>query len=614
MAKEAQWHVQKFSDYVQAMRSSFGTFKWVWNELISPEGRRWSKRMFIILAVMQFIIVLQPLAFAWLVEASTGRNKQAVYLTAGVLLVLILVQQALSYVQAQVREWAWNRNILQVRSRINALFHEKTLGQHLEEGSTLAFSNIEKSQSRIETIQHILLFEAGAPIIRLVLAFAFLWVASSVVGFIGLVLLAVYVVWSLYLNHHVLVETTPIEAQFRAQNRQVVERWEKVARVKTSGKSVPEADRLKEWLVGTLMRDWRFWAQFFINQSAIRDLLALAVRVVIIAYGVHLVLTGQAEASAMLIPLYVWTTDISQNLWQIGHTERRLGEQVPYIESLRTALTMSVAFHSHEGEELLHNKPISVRFENVNLSYPSGHEVLRNVSFAIHPGEKVALLGPSGAGKTSVMKLLLRYMDPTAGKIWVNGNRLVNVRLDSWMQHVGYIAQHPQVFDGTVRYNLLFGLPEERKRYITDAEIWNTMRLLQIDFGSRLTHGLDTVVGKDGMKLSGGEAQRLLIGAAVIKQPLFMIIDEATSSLDSSTERLVQDGLQNVLTEHVGALIVAHRLSTVRDVCNKFLVLRPLEEVGEGEAQIEAEASTFDELYRLSPTFRRLADDQGVKV
>jgi ABC-type multidrug transport system fused ATPase/permease subunit len=140
------------------------------------------------------------------------------------------------------------------------------------------------------------------------------------------------------------------------------------------------------------------------------------------------------------------------------------------------------------------------------------------------------------------------------------------------------------------------------------------MRLLQIDFGKRLTHGLDTLVGKDGMKLSGGQAQRLMIGAAVIKDPIFMVIDEATSSLDSQTEKLVQEGLETILDGPIGALIIAHRLSSVRSLCTRFLVLRPLEDVPEGGSQIEADASSFEELYACSPTFRQLADAQHLKI
>jgi ATP-binding cassette, subfamily B, bacterial len=170
------------------------------------------------------------------------------------------------------------------------------------------------------------------------------------------------------------------------------------------------------------------------------------------------------------------------------------------------------------------------------------------------------------------------------------------------------------VLDGTIRYNLIYGLTREEQELATDEELWSLMRLLKIDFGERLIDGLDTLVGRNGMKLSGGQAQRLMIGAAAMKKPRFMVIDEATSSLDSTTEKAVQYGLAKVLAGNVGALVVAHRLSTVRHLCNRFIVLREVSSLNGGESQVEAIADSFEELYGTSPTFRRLADDQGVTV
>jgi ATP-binding cassette subfamily B protein len=240
---------------------------------------------------------------------------------------------------------------------------------------------------------------------------------------------------------------------------------------------------------------------------------------------------------------------------------------------------------------------------------------LTRVSFAIEPGEKVALLGASGAGKTTVMRKLLRFDDPTSGCVLVDGIDLRTIRQTSWRQGIGYIPQQAQVFDGSIRYNLTYRLsPEERAR-VTDADLWKLMQLLQIAFKDRLTQGLDTIVGKNGIKLSGGQAQRLMIGAAVIKRPWLLVVDEATSSLDSATEHEVQAGLATVLSgSATSALIVAHRLSTVRHLCTKFVVLKAANEVPGGESQVEAIASSFEVLYRESPTFRRLADYQGVAV
>ncbi|HXU47612.1 MAG TPA: ATP-binding cassette domain-containing protein, partial [Candidatus Binatia bacterium] len=242
-----------------------------------------------------------------------------------------------------------------------------------------------------------------------------------------------------------------------------------------------------------------------------------------------------------------------------------------------------------------------------------GPAILRNVSFTIEPGEKCALIGPSGAGKTTIMRLLMRYMDPTSGAILIDGHDLREVRLSSWLNLIAYVPQQAQVFDGTIRDNLLYRFTDEPVN-VPDEELWSIMRKLKIDFGDRLTAGLDTRVGRHGIELSGGEQQRLMIGAAAMRKPMFMVVDEATASLDATTEKAVQKGLEELLGGHMGALIITHRLSTVRRLCTKFLVLRDSEGLAPGESQLEACAGSFEELYELSPTFRMLADDQGVTM
>jgi ABC-type multidrug transport system fused ATPase/permease subunit len=239
--------------------------------------------------------------------------------------------------------------------------------------------------------------------------------------------------------------------------------------------------------------------------------------------------------------------------------------------------------------------------------------ILSNISLTIEPGEKAALIGPSGAGKTTIMRLLMRYMDPTSGEILIDGHDLRDVKLSSWLNLIAYVPQQAQVFDGTIRDNLLYRFTDEPAR-VPDEELWGIMRKLKIDFGDRLTDGLDTRVGRHGIELSGGEQQRLMIGAAAMRNPIFMVVDEATASLDATTEKAVQKGLEEVLGDHMGALIITHRLSTVRRLCTKFFVLRDAEGLAPGESQVEASASSFEELYEISPTFRTLADDQGMVI
>lgn len=601
--------------YVSEYRESWSVLTWVWHELMSAESRKGAVVFTLLSAVALLVFTLQPLVLGWLINAVDGRELQFMLVALGILLGLAVLQQCSALVTHLSREWLWNRNMSRRHDRVNELFYEKTLGQHLEEGSHLNYASLEKANARVMHLQEMLMFETMQIALTVLFSYVLMWYLLWEAALVLTGLMVFHAIWSLRLNYHVAAGTTEIEQDFRAENRQLVERWEKIARVKTSGKSFAEQDRLTHWFSDILKRDQRFWF-WFIYQSFLRDGVGNIVRFGILCYGVYLVYRGDQEVG-FLLPLYTWVTQVVQNLWMFGQVERRVNENIPYIRAMRDALTQPATFSENTGDKIAMDKPIGIRFENVSLQYGNGDAcvpTLRNISFRIAPGEKLGLIGHSGAGKSSIMKLLLRFMDPTEGDIWLNGHRLTDVQLTSWMQHVGYIPQEAHIFDGTIRYNLTFGLSPERQRSITDEEIWEVMRLLQIDFGSRLTDGLDTVVGRDGMKLSGGERQRLIAGAAVIKQPVFMVIDEATSSLDSTTVKIVQEGLRQALSGPVGALVVTHQLSTVRNMCDRFMVLRKLEETPRGESQIEAVADSFEELYRISPTFKQLADDQGVAI
>lgn len=599
--------------YIGEIRETFVVLRWIWTELIGGEGKALTKKMFLTFLVSSFFLTMQPLVFSLAVNAVRDTKLQLLLLTFGALASTILITFGTQIRQQLIRERAWNKNTHHMQSEINRRFYEKSLGQHLSEGASLHYGTIDRARGRIDSIQMLVFFDVGTILIQLCYTFILLWTLGWQIGLVASFLVVMHVAWSLRLNYHVAQKVEPIEIDFRAHNRQLVERWEKVTRVKTSGKSESEHRRLSDWHAAILARDLTFWS-WFIKQGAMRDFLVIIVHLLVLAFGVYQAYTGKWQLGS-LIPLFAWMTSICQNLGYIGFAERRTSQHVPYIKSMRDTLDMSPSFKEGEGKELAAKDPIGIRFKNVSMVYEDGGEpVLQDLSFSIAPGEKVALIGCSGAGKSTVMKLLLRFNDPSSGEIWINGSRLTDLALPSWMERVGYIPQHPEVFDGTIRYNLTFGLSEERLAQITDEEIWEVMRLLQIDFGARLTEGLDTTVGKNGLKLSGGQAQRLMIGAAVIKHPIFMVIDEATSSLDSTTEKLVQQGLQTVLDGPVGALIVAHRLSTVRDICDRFIVLRPYDSLRNDQSQIEAEASSFEELYERSPTFRQLADDQGLLI
>ena len=199
-----------------------------------------------------------------------------------------------------------------------------------------------------------------------------------------------------------------------------------------------------------------------------------------------------------------------------------------------------------------------IEFRNVRFSYDGNREVIDGVSFTIRKGETVALVGPSGGGKSTLSDLIPRFYDVTSGAILVDGIDLREYQLDSLRSHMGIVTQETILFNDTIAGNIRLG-----KRDATDAEVEAAARVANADGFIRETeHGYDTNVGDRGMKLSGGQRQRLSIARAVLKNPDILILDEATSALDTESEKLVQEALGSLLKGRT-SLVIAHRLSTI---------------------------------------------------
>src|SRR5579859_625551 len=608
-------------EYLENAREAGGIFRWIWQEVTTPQSRRKLYRMFGGLMVVIILQTIQPGAVSYVFNGLTGHEGKLIYWGLGVFLGCMVLQKLMDRYQESAREWVLGLHWGRLDDRITELFFEKSVGQHIHEGTTLAVSNIDKGRWRLLDMQGMILFEGIPTVLQLIVGYLFLcflnWVAGLIMGFV----IVLYISWSMYLNYKVNQVCTPIDKEFRALNRRRVERWERVERVKVSGKEDEETKEMSGIFDGVIARDRNFWL-WFITQANTRGVINGTAQVAIMGWGAWLVWSGKWQIG-LLYPLFAWSARVSDNIWRIGAIEHRINWNLPSVKSMIEALRIPPAItDSTEAVVLDHTAPHKIEFAYVSHTYPADVKktadappALTRVSFTIEPGEKVALLGASGAGKTTVMRKLLRFDDPTSGRVLIDGIDLRKIRQASWRKGIGYIPQQSQVFDGTIRYNLSYRLTTEERAKITDAELWKLMTLLQIDFKDRLTNGLDTVVGKNGIKLSGGQAQRLMIGAAVIRRPWLLVIDEATSSLDSVTEHEVQTGLATVLAgSATSALIVAHRLSTVRHLCTKFVVLKAANDVQDGESQVEGMATSFEDLYRESPTFRRLADYQGVAV
>jgi len=221
---------------------------------------------------------------------------------------------------------------------------------------------------------------------------------------------------------------------------------------------------------------------------------------------------------------------------------------------------------NEEGLEIFSNFHIS--FQHVGLTYLGGETpALKDINLSLFSGERVALVGPSGAGKTSIVQLLLRFIEPSEGNIFVNGELLNSILFENWREQIGYVPQNPYLFAGSIADNIHFGRPSATIQEVMSA----AKEGLAHEFILDLPNGYDTLLGEGGTRLSGGQAQRIAIARVLLKDARLLILDEATSSLDSASEYAVQQALKRLMRGKT-ALIIAHRLSTVRQA-DRILVL-----------------------------------------
>jgi ATP-binding cassette subfamily B protein len=285
--------------------------------------------------------------------------------------------------------------------------------------------------------------------------------------------------------------------------------------------------------------------------------------------------------NAMMIQLYM-----PLNL--MGMVYREIKQAMTDLEIMFSLLARDPEIKDVAAAPPLNVTKGHIRFEDVRFSYEADRPILKGISFEVQAGRTVAVVGPSGAGKSTISRLLFRFYDLSGGRIMIDGQDISRVTQQSLREAIGMVPQDTVLFNDTIRYNIRYG-----RWAASDAEVEEAARLAQIDGFIRLSpKGYDTEVGERGLKLSGGEKQRVAIARTILKAPPILLLDEATSALDSHTEKEIQDALERV-SKNRTTLVIAHRLSTIVGA-DEIIVLDRGEVVERGTHQ---ELLTHDGLY-----------------
>ncbi|NTV55062.1 MAG: ABC transporter ATP-binding protein [Candidatus Moranbacteria bacterium] len=296
----------------------------------------------------------------------------------------------------------------------------------------------------------------------------------------------------------------------------------------------------------------------FIRFSAVQNGSAISLQIGVFAYSLYAWSKGEISPG-MVVIVQTYVTGIWSLVWDLSNSISRMLKAFANASEMVEIFELPQDLTDPEHPETCRISRGSIEFRDVSFRYAGGNVVFSRFSFAVRAGEKVGLVGPSGGGKSTITKLLLRFADPQEGAVHIDGQDIRNIRQDDLRNAIAYVPQDPLLFHRSLRENIAYGDPSA-----TEAEILSASKRAHAhEFISKLHEGYGTLVGERGVKLSGGQRQRIAIARAILKNAPILILDEATSALDSESEHAIQEALAELMKGKT-AIVIAHRLSTIR--------------------------------------------------
>jgi len=546
-----------------------GLWPFIWPTDRPDLQRRVGFSMLLLLAA-KLATMAVPFTFKWATDALTGEGTAPVAPSSwllwvfaapvamtiaygGTRILMALLTQARDGIFAKVAMNAVRR----LAFRTFEHMHQLSLRFHLERKTGGLTRVLERGRNAIETIVRMVIMQLVPTIIELVfivvvLLYQFDWrYVVVVLGVVALYMAYTYKATEWRINIRRRMNDSDTEANVKAVDSLL--NYETVKYFVAEEREARRYDRSMERYETASVQAYVSLAVLNAGQAAIFTV-GLAAVMVMCAYGIKQGTNTVGDfvmINAMMIQLY-------QPLNFMGMVYREIKQAVIDIEKMFVILAREPEIKDKPSAKPLDIKRGAIRFENVSFAYDPEREILKGISFEVPAGHRVAVVGPSGAGKSTISRLLFRFYEVSGGRISIDGQDIRDVTQKSLRSAIGMVPQDTVLFNDTIRYNIRYGRWEA-----TDAEVEEAARLAQIDDFIRLSpKGYDTEVGERGLKLSGGEKQRVAIARTILKAPPILLLDEATSALDSHTEMEIQDALERV-SENRTTLVIAHRLSTI---------------------------------------------------
>ncbi|MEM9355526.1 MAG: ABC transporter ATP-binding protein/permease [Pseudomonadota bacterium] len=559
----------------------------------------------ILLVLAKLVTVLVPVFYKYATDALTGSASGGAAVTASnitigatALIIAYGVGRILMVALTQVRDVLFTAvGQHAVRSLNNRTFrhlHQLSLRFHLERRTGGLSRVIERATRAVELILRMGVLNLGPTILELFfLAGVLLYFFDLSYALIVVATVAVYVWFTLYATEWRITIRREMNDSDTEANTKAIDSLINFETVKYFGNEQMEANRFDQ----SMERYERAAIQTYYSLGILnsgQSVIFTTGMTICMVLAAHGVMTGAhtigdfVMINALLIQLYM-------PLNFMGFVYRELRQGLVDLETMFGLLDQYPEIKDKPGATPMDVSKGRITFENVSFAYDPDRPILKDLTFDVEPGSMVALVGPSGAGKSTISRILFRFYDIQTGRVLVDGQDIQDVTQESLRAHIGVVPQDTVLFNDTIMYNLRYGRPSA-----SNEEVFAAARLAQIEnFIKQLPEGYKTIVGERGLKLSGGEKQRMAIARTILKAPPILMLDEATSALDSQTERDIQEALDQVSKGRT-SLVIAHRLSTIVHA-DKILVL---------EKGVLVEQGTHSELMQLDGLYSSLWQQQ----